>query len=161
MRYNSRQSGMTLLELIVALSISVLIIGGLGATVQLIVNTTERGNAEASALHNVQKAAYWVSRDAQMARTTDISESGEAEEITLEWIDNEGNAHTSSYCLLRTDLLREYDGAVTVVARDISLTEFARLGNMLTFRIESTDTSRWSVRRSATGKVCLRPNTGG
>lgn len=161
MKHNGRQSGMTLLELIVALSIAVVIIGGLGAMVQMIINTTERGNAEASALHNIQKAAYWVSRDAQMARTTDISDGEEAEEITLEWIDTEGNAHTSSYCVLDTELLRAYDGVATVVARDISLTEFARSGNMLTFRIESTDTSRWSVRRSTTGKVYLRPGTGG
>ena len=54
MRHYGRQNGMTLLELIVALSIAVVIVGGLGAAVQLIINTTERGNAEASALHNIQ-----------------------------------------------------------------------------------------------------------
>ena len=161
MKHNGRQNGVTLLELIVALSIAVVIIGGLGAAVQLIINTTERGNAEASALHNVQKAAYWISRDAQMARTADISEGEEAEEITLEWIDTDGNAHTSSYCVLDTELLRAYDGVATVVARDISLTEFALLENMLTFRIKSTNAGRWSVSRSATGKAYLRPNTRG
>ena len=96
-----------------------------------------------------------------MARSADISDGEEAEEITLEWIDTGGNAHTSSYFLLRKDLLREYDGVVTVAARDISLTEFALSGNMLTFRIESTSDDRWSVRRSSTGKVCLRANMGG
>jgi type II secretory pathway pseudopilin PulG len=161
MRHNGRQHGMTLLELIVALSITVVIIGGLAAALQLIVSTTERGNAEASALHNVQKAAYWISRDAQMARTADISEGDEAEEITLEWIDTEGNAHTSSYCVFDTELLRAYDGVATVAARGISLTEFALSGNILTFRIESTSGGRWSVHRSATGKVYLRPYAGG
>lgn len=161
MRHKGRQNGMTLLELIVALSIAVVIIGGLTAAMHLIINTTERGNAEASALHNVQKAAYWISRDAQMARTVDISEGEEAEEITLEWMDIEGNAHTSSYCVCDTELLRAYDGVATVAARGISLTEFALSGDILTFRIESTGGGGGAVHRSVTGKVYLRPYAGG
>ncbi len=69
---------------------------------------------------------------------------------------------------LMGDILKKCDvvGLVTgsdagSLARGISLTEFALSGNILTFRIESTSGGRWSVRRSATGKVYLRPYAGG
>ena len=157
MSNRSRQQGMTLVELIIATAITAVIVGGFSVAIYLIISTTERGNAEASALHNIQKAAYWISRDAQMARTTDLTD-GETtvDELTLEWIDCDCNSHFSSYWLSGTELQRNYDDTVTIVAWDISSTEFTISGHILTFRIESTPDGRWQVSRATTGKVYLR-----
>jgi len=155
------EKGMTLVELLVAITITAVIVGGLSAAIYLIVSTTERGNAEASALHNLQKAAYWISLDAQMAATTDIPDGGEAESITLSWIDSQGNSHTSSYSLSDSDLLRQYDSTVSTVAQGISRVRFTVSGNTLTFYLESTAAGRWPVKRSLSGQVFLRPETGG
>jgi len=155
------EKGVTLVELLIALTITAVIVGGLSAAIYLIVTTTERGNAEAKALHNLQKAAYWISLDAQMAATTDIPDGGEAESITLSWIDSDGNSHSSSYNLSDSELRREYDGTISTVAQGISTVRFAISGNIITFHLESTTAGRWPVRRSMTGKVYLRPDIGG
>ncbi|HEY81867.1 MAG TPA: type II secretion system protein [Dehalococcoidia bacterium] len=157
----SAEKGMTLVELLVAITITAVIVGGLSAAIYFIVATTERGSAEASALHNLQKAAYWISLDAQMAATTDIPDGGQAESITLSWIDSEGNSYTSSYSLSDSNLLRQYNSTVSTVARGISMVRFAISGNTLTFYLESTAAGRWPVKRSMTGQVYLRPETGG
>ncbi|MBA7637982.1 hypothetical protein ES703_45631 [subsurface metagenome] len=161
MSHRSHQRGMTLLELIIATAITAVIVGGLSTAIYLIISTTERGNAEASALHNIQKAAYWISRDAQMARTTDLIDGESAiDSLSLQWIDGDGNPHSSSYELSGTELLRNYDDTLTIVARGISSAEFAISGNILTFNIESTHAGRWPVSRATTGKVYLRAKTG-
>ena len=161
MSHKSSQKGMTLVEVLVACTITAVIVGGLTVAIYTITSVTERGNAEASAIHNMQKAAYWISRDAQMARTTDLIDGDTAvDSVTLGWIDGDGNSHSSSYWLSGTELQRNYGDTITTVAWDISSIEFAISGNVLTFRIESTPEGRWQVTRVKTGKVCLRAKTG-
>jgi len=159
MSERNNQKGMTLVELLVALTITAVIIGGLSIAIYMITSVTERGNADTSALHNMEKAAYWISNDARMANTTDLSDGGSpADSITLQWIDGNGNNHYSHYWLSGTNLQRDYDGIITVVAWDISSIEFSISGNILTFRTESTPPTRWQLVRAATSKVNLRPD---
>ena len=159
MSERNNQKGMTLVELLVALTITAVIIGGLSIAIYMITSVTERGNADTSALHNMEKVAYWISNDARMANTTDLSDGGSpADSITLQWIDGNGNNHYSHYWLSGTNLQRDYDGVITVVAWDISSIEFSISGDILTFRTESTPPTRWQLVRAATGKVNLRPD---
>ena len=157
----SSQKGMTLVEVLIACTITAVIVGGLSVAIYMITSVTERGNAEAYALHDIQKAAYWISKDAQMARTTDLADGGSAaDSVTLEWVDGDGNSHSSSYWLSGTELQRNYNGTVTAVAWYISSIEFSISDDVLTFRVESAPPRRWQVSRQTTGRVCLRARTG-
>ncbi len=157
----SSQKGMTLVEVLVACSITAVIVGGLSAAIYMITSVTERGNAEASAIHNMQKAVYWISNDAQMAWTTGLPDGGPAvDSMTLEWADGYGDSHSSNYWLSGTELQRNYDGNITTVAWYVTSIEFSISGDVLTFRIESTPPGRWQISRQTTSKVCLRAKTG-
>jgi len=66
MRHYDNQRGITLIEMLIALGISGVIVGGLAAAIYSIMNITGRGNAEIKALRDIQSASYWISNDAQM-----------------------------------------------------------------------------------------------
>lgn len=152
---------MTLIEAIIALGISSVIILGLAAAVYTIMNVTGRGNAEILALRDVQSAAFWISNDTQMARGVSFAGGGEpAEDMTLEWVDYEGNPHSSTYSLSETQLLRNYDDTVSVIAQYVSLAEFSVADDVLTYTIVSTPPGRWSTSQEVTGNAVLRPYPG-
>ena len=65
MRLNEK--GYTLLELLVAITIMVLASGAASAAIFQIFRGTERNNDSMTAVNQVHKAGYWISRDAQMA----------------------------------------------------------------------------------------------
>ena len=160
MSHRSGQKGMTLVEVMIASAITAVIAGGLSVAIFMTVNVSGRGNDEASAMHDVQTASYWISHDTQMASTTDLVEAAEAvDSVVLEWTGCYGNSHTSTYSLSGTELQRDYDGATITVAQYVSLVEFYISGNVLTFRIESNPPGRWNVSQDMTGNACLRPNT--
>ena len=152
---------MTLIEILIACTITAVIIGGLSAAIYTITNVTERGSAESNALHDIQKAAYWISNDARMAWTAGLSDGGlPADSMTLEWTDGNGDSHSCSYWLSGTKLQRNYDGNIITAALYITSTEFSISGDVLTFRVESTPPGRWQISRQVTGEVCLRARTG-
>jgi prepilin-type N-terminal cleavage/methylation domain-containing protein len=157
----SNQKGFTLVELLIACAITAAIIGGLSVSIYTIINVTERGSAEGSALHDIQKAAYWISKDAQMAWTTGLPDGSPAvDNVTLRWTDGSGHSHSSSYWRVGTKLQRNYDGIITTAAWYITTIEFSISGNVLTFRVESTPPGRWHISRQTEGKVYLRAKTG-
>ena len=154
------QKGMALVELLVAVAITGLIVGGLGTAIYMIVTATERGNDEATVLHDIRNPSYWISYDAQMTDTTDLVDGDPGvDSMILEWIDEHGNSHYSSYSLSGTELKRTYDGMTTTVARYVSSIEFSISGNLLTFHLESAMGGRWDVSQETTGIACLRPKT--
>lgn len=153
------QKGITMVELIIAIAITSLIVSGLGTAIYMIINVTGRGNDEASALHDIQNAAYYISSDAQMASITDLIDGAEpVDNLSLEWTDGFGNSHSSSYWLSGTTLQRDYDSTTTTVARYVSSLEFSISGSVLTFYVESTPSGRQQVSRETTSIVYLRPD---
>ncbi|MEW6034288.1 MAG: prepilin-type N-terminal cleavage/methylation domain-containing protein [Chloroflexota bacterium] len=162
MSHESSRRGMTLVEVLVACAITAVLIGGLGVAIYSIITVTERGNAESGALQDVQKAAYWISNDAQMTWTTGLLDGGPAvDNVTLNWSDGDGDSHSSSYWLSGTKLQRNYDGNVTTAAWYVTSVEFTISGDVLAFRVESTLPGRWQMSRQTTGNVYLRAKTGG
>ena len=160
MNDKANQRGMTLVEVIIATAISSLIISGLGTAIYMIINVTERGNDEASALYHVRNATYHISSDAQMASTTDLIDGADpVDSLSLEWTDGFGNSHSSSYQLYGTDLQRNYDSTITTVARYVSSVEFSISGDVLTYYLESSPSRYEQANKETTGTVYLRPDT--
>ena len=97
-----------------------------------------------------------------MAESTDFVEGADPVDcLTLtwiEWYDFVNMPHSSSYYLEDTQLQRDYDGAVTTLARNISKIEFSQAGRILTVSV--TCTPPWwcpNGEVQKTYRVYLRP----
>lgn len=161
MKKLSSQSGMTIVEMLIALAISAVILSSIGTALYIITNITGRGNAHAAAIQDLQRAAFWISHDGQMARTTDLIDGAlPVASVTLSWLDADDVSHSSVYSLSGTELLRTYDGITTTVGMYISSVEFSLNDELLTYRIESTPPGRWAASRETIGVAHLRPFVG-
>ena len=67
------EKGFTFVELMIAVTITVIVAGAASAVIFQIFRNTERNNDHITAVRRVQDAGFWISRDAQMAQsmTTD------------------------------------------------------------------------------------------
>ncbi len=144
------QKGMTLLELMAGMAITVVIVGAVVGLIYQEWAGTATAKTYVTAAHEIGNAARWISQDGMMAGSTDlVEEAAPADNLTLTWIeryDFVNIPHSSSYSLEGSQLRRDYDGTVTIVARNISKIAFFQTGNLLTVSI--TCAPRWW--RSAT-----------
>lgn len=86
------QRGFTLIEIILAIAITGIIVGGITMTIFQVFSVNTRSSNHMVAVREVQNAGYWISRDAQMAQEEpDISDD---EFLTLTWTDwDSGDEH--------------------------------------------------------------------
>ena len=61
------EKGYTLVELLIAMTITVMATGAAGTAIFQVLRNTERNNDHITAVRQVENAGYWISRDAQMA----------------------------------------------------------------------------------------------
>lgn len=84
------QRGITVIELIIAMALSVIIAGAITATILQVINGSNRTNNHMTAVRQVQNAGYWVSHDAQMAQSVNTT-APDGFPITLSWVGWSGN----------------------------------------------------------------------
>ncbi|MFP3975511.1 MAG: PulJ/GspJ family protein [Chloroflexota bacterium] len=144
------QSGMTLVESLIAIAISGLIASALGTAVFQLVTFSERGTDEMTAVHNIQNAARWVSRDCQEASNATLGDGGELY-LTLP-----GNS-TVNYFLSGTELRRESNSSQISVSRNVGNVNFDVDGRVVTMTLTVSPQGRWEISRERTYKVYLRP----
>lgn len=157
MKIGTHERGMTLVELLLAAGIAAMVAGVLGSATFQFMQVTERGNDQFRALHNVQNAGYWITLDGRRAETTDLIEGAEpVESMTLSWTDS-GQPHTVTYSLTGTDLQRDHNGTMTIVARYVSSVGFSISEGVITATLTSSPDGRWEVSKETTYKVCPRP----
>jgi len=139
MNEQTGQKGMTLLELIVAMAIAVLVMGGALEVLYQEYRGTGITKTYVTATHEIGNAARWISQDAMMAESTGLVEEADSvDNMTLTWVeryDYKNIPHSSSYYLLNNQLQRDYDGTVTTVARNICNIEFSQTGYLVTASI--------------------------
>ena len=157
MRRLGDQSGLTLVELLVATAITGLLAGALGTTVHQLFMTSERGNDELRALHDVQNAGSWLNLDGERAETTNLIDGAPpAASMTLSWTSG-SQAHTVTYSLSGTELQRNHNGTTITVARHISGIQFSISDRVITVMMTSTPEGRWGVSKEAEYRIWLRP----
>ncbi|MFB0559198.1 MAG: PilW family protein [Dehalococcoidales bacterium] len=161
MNWQAKQKGTSLLELLVAMAITAMIVGGIAALIFQEYSGTATAKNSITVAHEIGNAARWISQDVMMAESTDLVEgTNPAGQVTLSWVDQSDFAyipHSSSYYLEGTQLQRDYDGTVTTVARDISNIKFSQAGRILTVSISCTP-QWWSAKKvGKTYRIYLRP----
>jgi len=120
------QKGMTLVELIIAVSITGIIIAFIGTAVYQIVTVSAYGNDHLSAQHELQNAASWFHFDIQGA----VTATG-GSQLTLMLSNNS----TVTYTLATGSLLRTAGSAQNTVARNISSVAFSVSGHLATMSL--------------------------
>ena len=150
------QKGITLVETIVAAGIASMLIGVLGSAIFLFTRTTEQGNNELRALHDVQNTGHWLTRDGKMAEATDLVDgAGPVGNMTMNWTDG-GLAYTVTYSLSGTDLQRDYNGAAITVARYVSSVGFSISQGIITANLTSSPGGRWGTTEEVTYEIYPR-----
>jgi prepilin-type N-terminal cleavage/methylation domain-containing protein len=142
-----QQAGMTLVEMIVAITITGVIVIFLGAAIYHILTISAYGNDEFTALHEMQHTAYWFNKDGQEAKAA-VGGS----QLVLTLSDNS----TVTYSLSGTDLLREANGQQMTLARNINNVTFSVNGQLLTMYITAVPTGGSGVSENGTYMVYLR-----
>ncbi|MCL0082564.1 prepilin-type N-terminal cleavage/methylation domain-containing protein, partial [Dehalococcoidia bacterium] len=118
------QRGFTLMELLIAVSITGIIISGIAMTVFQVFTGHARTSNHMMAVRQVQNAGYWVSRDGQMAQIVELTGDADGFPLTLRWTDWDGTTNKVTYAIVDSELQRSHweNGGVpsqTVVAEFI------------------------------------------
>ncbi|MBA7614138.1 hypothetical protein ES703_21400 [subsurface metagenome] len=146
------QKGFTLLELLITVAITGLIVGFLGTAIYQIITVTEYSNDRMIAMHELQNAAHWFSRDGQMASTA----SG-GNELVLALPDDS----SITYAVVDTELCRTAGDSQMTLARNVSDLSFSIENRIITMNITSSPEGRPNVSEQRAYKVCLRPTEEG
>jgi len=159
-----RQKGFTLVELLVAMALGGVILTGVLTTIYQVVFGTSRNNSQITALTNVDSASLWIKKDLQMPQSTNLTDGDPVPQssIDLRWVDCTGWAdadnctHRCSYVLSGTDLLRTYDGTVSIVGRHITSLGFTENSRVINVIITATTPDTPSRSKTLNFSVCPR-----
>ncbi|MDP2744162.1 MAG: hypothetical protein Q8P00_03735 [Dehalococcoidia bacterium] len=134
------------MELLVAMAVGGALLAGLVTSIYQVSWYAIRTRDQVVAQTDIDFATLWLKKDIPMAATTDLTDLDPVprSSVTLTWTDSTGWAppetasHTSTYALSGTQLLRTYDGAVTIAGRQITYLGFTQSGRIISVVITAT-----------------------
>ena len=143
-----KQSGFTLIELMVSLAIlGTMSLGAAVANAQII-NQTSRNNDFTTASRQALNAVHWISRDAQMSHSINGTAGFPvSENLTMTWTEWDNSKHEAMYYLQNNSLRRSYSingtaPQITLIAEYINgngaLTNCTTDNGTLTIKITSS-----------------------
>ena len=98
---NQGEKGFSFIELIIAIGIMALISGAAAIATFQVCKGTDRNNNYITAVHQVQSAGYWISRDTQMAQGVTTANLTSPDFLALSWTEWDDNNdpiyHTATY----------------------------------------------------------------
>lgn len=134
-----RQLGFTLFETLVAVSILAAVMTMASGGMYQALSVRRGWQDRMTAVKDLRHAGSWFAGDALNAESTDLVDGAPpAGSVTLGWTDGAGTPHTASYHAVGGDLVREYDGAAMVVAREMQSVSFSLSARVLTFQLAVT-----------------------
>lgn len=162
MRNTMEQKGFALIGLLVGVAIVGLISSSAGLAVSQSIRFSHWGNDKFEALHDIENAAYWISRDGRMADTTDLVDGAQpVSGVTFQWVDqfDLGSVqHTSTYQIVGNEIHRNYDGVTRILARNISQLGFSLNSQLITVTMASSPPGYAEVREEGNYLIYLRPS---
>jgi prepilin-type N-terminal cleavage/methylation domain-containing protein len=121
----NNQKGFALIEMIVVVAIIGLISGAVAGTISQVFIVNAQSTARMTAVKQVESAIHWISRDAMMAQTINVTAGfPQTGNLSLYWVGWDNKAHSANYSLENGQLRRIYsDGSRitnTLVAEHIN-----------------------------------------
>ena len=152
------ERGMTLVEILVVLAITVMITGILVTVIYQIYQITGWGNNELRVQHDLQNAATWLNRDVVSASSAEISGSQLILIVPYSITGTTILTRTITYSEADGTLIRDSGGSTLIVARHVNSFILPLPTGMVTSVITITITS-WAgdVTGSTTVHLDLRP----
>jgi type II secretory pathway pseudopilin PulG len=128
---NKDQRGITIVELLVALTIIGFVASGVAMAISQMFSVHASATNRVTAIREVQNAGYWVSHDAHMAQSIidedDEETTGVEELLILSWIEWDGTMNKVTYTIVNGELIRTIvkngDTTVSMVAQFIKSSE--------------------------------------
>jgi prepilin-type N-terminal cleavage/methylation domain-containing protein len=133
------QKGFTLVELLIAIAIAAIIMGGIATTFYQIFSVQAGTTNRMYAIRQVQNVGYWVSLDAQNTQSISLVDdinTTEVEFMVFNWVEWNGNEFIVRYVIFDNgDMYRyEYEDSVetsSLIAEDITSCEIHEDGGLL------------------------------
>lgn len=144
-RFTRDESGVTLPELVVSISILVVVVGMVGSTMWHSTNIHGRILGDGVAINELRNGLSLFAKDVKSAQGSDLpTDSTPAASVTLTWTDEYQDVvvpHSSSYALSGGSLVRTYDSVDTVVARNVVSVSFVLTNQTIsaTFEVNASD----------------------
>jgi len=92
------QKGFTLIEMLVVIALTGIIAAAATMAIHQVLTGTVLSNDQNTAINQVRNAGYWISRDALMAQSVNITGASDFP-LTLRWTDRDHNEHQVDYTL--------------------------------------------------------------
>ena len=96
---HKNQIGLTMIELLLAMTISGIVTGAITMTMFQVINGSARTNNHMTTVRQVQSGGYWVSRDANMAQNVATDNLTGSQILELSWTEWDGTVNTVVYSL--------------------------------------------------------------
>lgn len=136
LRRFSAQNGFTLAESLVAIGIMTVCLTMVGSPLVNALRHDADWRDSITATTALQRINAYIARDAIKAETISLVSGGDAvSTVTLDWEDLGGVPRSATYSLVGSDLVRTFDGQDFIVARGVTLIQFTRSSNLITFTV--------------------------
>lgn len=133
------RAGSTLFEVIVGVGILTAMGGFIGGGLYQVLNSNRTWSDDVLATKDMRNAQSWFVSDAMNAMSVSVVDGALATTtVALGWADSGGALHTSTYSRIGNNLVRNFDGVDTNVARRVVSSAFSRSGQTVTFVINVT-----------------------
>jgi type II secretory pathway pseudopilin PulG len=142
------EPGLTMVELLVAVSLTGIIGAGIAMGIGLTLNVTDRNSDHGVSTAQIRNASYWIRQDVRMAQTVQTDAGASGFPLGLAWTEWDGTSHQVTYAVSGSQLTRSHsiDGgaaSVLVVAgsvdSDPAATYCQYSGGTLTFEVTTLE----------------------
>lgn len=171
MRMKNSQQGFTLIEILVALAVTMVLLTGVAFAVVQTSRITTKSSPQVAALEDIKMVAYSIGKDVKMAATADLTNP--SYKLALTWTSWDYNPvtkqyataptpHSANYTLSGGFVKRYYDSTSVnaTVGRHISNLQFSQAGNIITANITSSPVLGTQKPETRTYQFYLNPKEG-
>ncbi len=138
-RTHRRERGFSLVEAIASIGVLGLVMGLISLSIFQILSIERWWKADVLAAKELRHAMSWYGRDAPNAEsTTLVNGAGQVPTVVITWADADDINHSATYSFTGGQLIRTYDGAPIVVARNVTSAGFNRTGQLLRIQLSVT-----------------------